>query len=199
MCGHELSLRCKEVRIWALLCLTELNNTSNPRPSVTRVVMYTFSKIIGQQYQKDAVNHKPSDWGGRLSTSPCYCHGHLGRPVKTLSHELHPWIFLQRKVGNSVRCPCYLLKYLFGTTLPFKLQGFTARSRHLYVELCARANMLKFFWLIENTAPNYTQWGNSFLRCDATCAALQGGAPGPSVCSFFCPSCLEIPRWYIPP
>lgn len=81
MCGHELSLRCKEVRIWALLCLTELNNTSNPRPSVTRVVMYTFSKIIGQQYQKDAVNHKPSDWGGRLSTSPCYCHGHLGNYI----------------------------------------------------------------------------------------------------------------------
>ena len=41
-------------------------------------------------------------------------------------------------------------------------------------------------WLLENTVPNYTQWGNDFLPRDAVCAALLGAVPGPSVCSFLC-------------
>lgn len=71
-------------------------------------------------------------------------------PVKTPSRELHiPWIFLLWRIGKSVRRSITCVKYLFWRTLLFKLQSFSARSRHLYIEPCVRANMLKSFDLLK--------------------------------------------------
>lgn len=73
------------------------------------------------------------------------CHYQLQMPVKT------PFLgsFCSEKLGNQSDALITCVKYLFWRTPPLKLQGCSTWSRHLYIELCARANMLKSFDLLK--------------------------------------------------
>lgn len=108
----------------------------------------------------------------------------------TISWTTHPRIFLLWRIGKSVRHSITFVEYLFWRTLLFELQGFSARSRHLYTELCVRANMLKSFDLLK------TQLQVILSEIIVSFIVLQcvycpsGAAPGPSVCIFF----LLVPR-----
>lgn len=67
----------------------------------------------------------------------------------TISWTTHPLDLSAVKVGSSARHSITSVNSLFWRTLLFQWQGFSARSRHLYIEPCVRANMLKSFDLLK--------------------------------------------------
>lgn len=78
--------------------------------------------------------------------------------------------FCCEKLGNQSDVPITCVKYLFWRTLLLKLQGFSARSRHLYVELWARANMSKSFDLLKTQLQIIlSEVIVSFIGCSVCC------------------------------